>query len=821
MQDLLLRKDAALSSLENELDITQGKVEFLSRELVNRRILTESGSDVFELLRQSEEKCKGMDAALARVRVDLSRSFERGNETEAMLVTKQRELENTKDSLVLATTALADVNGSIKSEETLRKLQTIWAELGVDETFREQVRIALKNCISDTCDRHFAEAALLKSTTQKEIGILKAKRNSMLVALSLPSSHGKIFPGLLTEVESLRDEVSKLEVAFIAANSRRERIISDTISLSSALGIKTSDLPANLQLLIQHIEEPKPSTKSIGRLRRASIMENVKAMVDSISNHIVDTLETVSSPALSHEYGMTFSPDINLEEGFLLRCEEDVAELRVRKSEMLLKNREKVQKIRELSKSLHATVPELVRLVENTLLGDESSLPEWWNSDDVVKLLKMVVVSSPLADSGDIESRCIQLVLETLEIVAGRRQRISSLLRAIVENAQQALLDIVSRELNASEACASFRDALQNLPSLSIDFCQSCISEMEALVVGVEAMTQSEIEALTVVWEALKVSMEERREFWGKIDEENGRSKSTKQDRDHLDELKRTLQKTKNAEDRIVSLVSRGIRVQNELEGKLNKLSAIHNQVEKLRLKQDTKSQVMSLDSEIRILNSKLQDFEEFQCSKQRLLTKKTGSTALLKEARFRKQMKSNFVTKLEQLASLLRSWEAEEGQSFDASLLSEDVRMLLNNPDSMESWIEKRTKLMPSRTVPANTSPRKRSFDDQEGAMIDSNTQRNRLCGELPQRKKVAAVARQTRLHVPSTNDTPVRSPMRKRKTAPREPSDKCLDEEIQNPSTTRLTKRFLTGRKDSKTLPPFGRILSEVSSPNQKDSK
>ena len=150
MQDLLLRKDAALSSLENELDITQGKVEFLSRELVNRRILTESGSDVFELLRQSEEKCKGMDAALARVRVDLSRSFERGNETEAMLVTKQRELENTKDSLVLATTALADVNGSIKSEETLRKLQTIWAELGVDETFREQVRIALKICISDT-----------------------------------------------------------------------------------------------------------------------------------------------------------------------------------------------------------------------------------------------------------------------------------------------------------------------------------------------------------------------------------------------------------------------------------------------------------------------------------------------------------------------------------------------------------------------------------------------------------------------------------------------------------------------------------------------
>ena len=811
-----------MSSLENELEIAQGKVEFLSRDLVNRRVLTESGCDVFELLRQSEEKSKAMDAELARAQLDLSRSNARVRETEAMLVTQKKELENTKDSLVLATAILPDVNGSLKSEETLQNLQTIWVELGVDETCREQVRSALKNCISDTCDRHLAEAALLKSTTEKDIGMLKSKRASMLAALSLPSCNVKRFPGLLTEVESLRDEVSKLEVVFIAASSRRERIISEVMSLSSALGITRSGLPANLQKLIHHIEEPKPLNKSVGRVRRASIMENVQAMVDSLSNNLCDKLGTTSSPLLSHQSGMTFLPERGLEEGFLRRCEEDVAQLRVRKSEMLVKNRERVQKIREMTKSLHVTVPELVRLVERTQKEGKRSLPVWWKSDNVVALLKKVVVSSPLDEDGDVDSQCIQIIFETLEIVADRRQRISSILRAIVENAQQTLLDIVGRELNASEACATFSEALLNLPSLSIDFSQSCISEMEALVVGVEAMTQSEIEALTVVWEALKVSMEERREFWGRINNENGGSNLTKHDSDQLAELERTLAATQNAEDWIVSLVSRGMSVQKELEVKLNKLSAIHKEVEKLRFKQDTKSQVISLDSEIRILNSKLQDFEELQCSKQRLLTKKTGSTPLLKEARFRQQMKSKFVTKLEQLASLLQSWEVEEGQSFDASLLSEDVRMLLNHPHKMESWIEKRTKLMPFRTVPANASPRKRSFDEKEGAVTDSNTYRNGQCAELPPRKKVAAAAGQTRLHGPSTGEIPIKSPMRKRKTAPRALPGKNTEEGNDDFSPTRHTKRFLNvSRKDSTTLPPFGRILSELSSPNQKDSK
>ena len=136
---------------------------------------------------------------------------------------------------------------------------------------------------------------------------------------------------------------------------------------------------------------------------------------------------------------------------------------------------------------------------------------------------------------------------------------------------------------------------------------------------------------------------------------------------------------------------------------RLSKLEGINKEVEKLRSKQDLKSQILSLDSEIRIMNAKLLDFEELQCSKQRLLTKKIGGSTLLKEERFRKQMQSKFLSNLKQLVSSLRSWEKEGNGRFDNSLLSDDVRELLKeDTDQMENWVDMRTKLMRLRTVKA-----------------------------------------------------------------------------------------------------------------------
>jgi len=827
-QELTSRKDAALSSLENELEIAHGKVDSLTRDFVNRKVLMETGDDLFDLLKLHQEKNNALAEELAQVKDAASTSKELFREMKSKLEFQTKELHNTKDSLVLVQTNLEGMSGSIECKETLGKLQTIWEALGVEEASRETIRSALKNCISDTYDRYFSEASLLQLKTVKEVEDLKERRETIRLALRLSESKKKRHKGLLKEVESLRDEVGKLEVRFDTARSRRERIISDTISLASALGITRRDLPPNLQNLMQQIEDMKPSTTTIGRLRRASVLENVQVMVDSISDDFKDKSAKTCLPTSFAHTRVHNLPKGSLEAEFLGRCEDDIAELRVRKSQMLVKNRESVQRIRELAKNLHSTVPGLVSLVEMTLKGTKRLLPMWWNGEDAIELLKNVIVASPRADNWDGDPRCIQLIHEVLETVAERRQRISSLLREVVEKAQEALLDIVGREVDASEAYASFRDALMKLPSLSVDFMQSCTLEIEALTSGVETMTQSEIEALTVVWEALRVSSDDRRDFWGRIDEEISSTKPASQDSDRFARLMQSLKQTQNLEDWMTPLVSRSMIIYHELDVKLNKLSAIHNEVEKLRSKQDAKSQLMSLDSEIRILNSKLQDFDEVQLLQQRNLTKKAGSASLAKEAQFRNQTRSEMTAKLEHLASLLQSWELEERTPFDASLLSDDVRSLLRNPSTIESGIDQRSKLMPSRAPSTKLSPRKRMLQEKQPKYAPKGNGNQQSSGWTPPRKKVADSSRSTRSHGTVTGGEEISiSSTRKRKI-----ESSALRENLPNKSlyggssrntTTSMTRGPTGVRKDSLStiLPPFGRILSEISSPNQKDPK
>ena len=64
----------------------------------------------------------------------------------------------------------------------------------------------------------------------------------------------------------------------------------------------------------------------------------------------------------------------------------------------------------------------------------------------------------------------------------------------------------IKGEIDAREADISFHDALICLPSLSKEHIYACIEEMNVLVSTVRSMTQSEVEALAVVWEALNVS---------------------------------------------------------------------------------------------------------------------------------------------------------------------------------------------------------------------------------------------------------------------------------------------------------------------------
>jgi hypothetical protein len=379
----------------------------------------------------------------------------------------------------------------------------------------------------------------------------------------------------------------------------------------------------------------------------------------------------------------------------------------------------------------------------------------------------------------------------------------------VIEHAQKTLLNIVGREIDASEAYADFHDALYRLPRLSKDLITSCISEVEALIDGIEAMTQSETEALIVVWDALKIPPGERRNFWGIL--EKSESKMETSDKNPF--FEKFSGSAFSSEEWMVDAIATATNTNDTLDIRLKKLEQIHQEVERLRSKQDIKSRILSLDSEIRIMNTKLLDFEELQCNKQRLLTKKNGGAALLKEERFRKQMQGKFAANLKQLVSLLRSWERKENASFDDSLLSDDVRELLKtDPNQMDNWVEKRTKLMTLRTVKAQT-PRKRTFEASNSSSrrhVEKNSSRH-ASGLTPPTKRMAT---SSSVRIGSSSRADTNSVSNLRKQDQKSLGLRVRDVNNGDDGSSRSPKRQKR-KKALISLPPFGRILAD--SPTQ----
>jgi hypothetical protein len=207
--------------------------------------------------------------------------------------------------------------------------------------------------------------------------------------------------------------------------------------------------------------------------------------------------------------------------------------------------------------------------------------------------------------------------------------------------------------------------------------------------------------------------MGDRGKFWGGIDESIRQMESYPGG--PFDDVVRL--STVDGEEWVLAAVKDATRDYRLLETRLFKLEKIHEEVERLRARQDTKSRIISLDSEIRILSSKLNEFEDKKCIKQRLTTKKNTSSNLLKEERFRKQMQSKFTAKLDQLVALLRAWKASEKIGFDQNLLSDDVRMLLRNSD--------RNEFMHLRTVEYKSTSKRGSKSLCEGGSFSLPSKR------------------------------------------------------------------------------------------------
>ena len=703
-------------------------------------------SDALELMRQKDDEIKQLRQEVEQCTRAKDRDELSARETNAKLEKAQVDLCVSKEKLTVAVVALKRSGGAKEVEETLASLQTIWGEVGVAVQDRETSRMQIDRCLENTCSRLLGDANQTRSQTLVDIAHQRQRLLGIYQALGLDDMavnfEASIAVGaadsdtsngtLMQRLGALNEKMDHIMPTYAGALERRSTLASEASSLIRALHPLNEDkISDNIKSMIkskragekrrrvQMPTESTPAAKS-AKKRREDMFRNVEGMVralegedgDAISgdpmqidgddqNHQLDNFKTASAD----EPLPPIEAPRSLSESFLDQCENDIKQLRLMKTELLVSNGDSRSQTQLLAKEMHLRARDVVSLVVHSTKKQRRDFPSWWDPKIVDDVCHIVTSKDAVIRADGSFTKHLNFVRQCLESVASGRRALSQTLKSVVERAYKTLLTVVDGETYASEAYDSFHDALFRLPPLSKEHIRACIDEIETLVTAVEAMSQSEIEALTVVWDAVSITSSERGTFWSDV-EEAVASVQAQGDGPFGD-----LFKTSGAdiEDWVRSSTVDAKKVYRHLNTRLFKLGKIHEEVESQRSKQDAKSKIISLDSEVRILSAKLSDFEEKASSKQRLLTKKMNSTALLKEEKFRKQMQSKFAAKLEALGRLLQDWEQTEGKSFDASLLSDDVRTLLSNPDKSGTWIEQRTAFMHLRTAHQKHGSRRR----------------------------------------------------------------------------------------------------------------
>jgi hypothetical protein len=512
-------------------------------------------------------------------------------------------------------------------------------------------------------------------------------------------------PSLNSQLNSLDQQLNDINPQYRAAIERSLQLKTDAKSLVDDLSIG-DELSSNLQMLLINnrftptkkraslITDQQRMSMETSREARSKMLKNVEQMMknmqtideksslkdhDEKSNHHTDESKERS------EYG-------NLSTLFLDECEEDIKRLRLQKSERLLSNSESLEQINVITKQMHIGSNDLSSIV-NHALKRRNRVLLWWD-ESVAK-----TVYDALSKKGHILvdgafAKHLNVIFDTINGVSKGRQLLSDSLSKVIHEGHAAVLATAKGcGMNVDDLAQSLHEALFNLPPLSNEYVTACIDEMQMLVTAADTISQSEVETLTVLWEGLNRSSSDRGRFWEELDRElNQIEMSTASPFDNV--LKDC---SLDVEEWVLKLSKDAMKVNRMLSVKVFKLNRIHQEVEKLKLTQEAKNGIMSLNSELKLLSAKLIDFEERAGDKQRLLNKKGNSTSLLEEERFRKQMQTLFVTKLESLRQMLSRWESKEGIIEDDDLLSEVVKSML---------LHDKTRFMHLRTT-ANTNLR------------------------------------------------------------------------------------------------------------------
>lgn len=643
-----------------------------------------------------------------KLKEDLRISTVELDDTKKMLTQSKVRQENLERELAVATESASLANAKLrktadveKSRKILSELQHIWGVVGISIDDREAARHQIESSVEDTCLRMLEDSRRLRATTKEEIEELSSKlttictalgRTELISALSEPNFNEK---SMTEHLESLKEKMRDIHPSYLEAMERKSSLKEEARKLINVMELSDDEVSSTIQELMRphdvamgeesHHAPKKPVNKS-GKEYRAEVSNYVEALVKA--------LET-SEPLDGEETTMKSDTDISssLSSDFLDESENDVRKLKLLKSNILAENEEKRLRGSKLAHEMKLSERNIMSHVTQSMKRQNKNLPKWWDASIAEDVSRSFTREDCIVGVSKSYSRHHDIILASLQEISVGRHEMSELLMRIVEKTRMKLNELFEGMIDMKGMQEEWREALSRVPKLSKDHIFSCISEMGALAIGIDSITSEEIESLTHVWGKLNVSSGNRANFWQEVAEVAAREETEDTPFDSI------FQNGVHVENWLASALGDAKESYKTLSIRLSKLDKVHEEVEKLRSMQDIQHKIISRDSEIRILSAKMSDFEREAGNKDRFLSKKMSSAALLEEERFRKHMQATFASKLESVRNLLQEWQ-RYGKEFDSVLLSEEVKGVLHNSDSSDDWVEERTAFMHLSTV-------------------------------------------------------------------------------------------------------------------------
>ncbi len=578
------------------------------------------------------------------------------------------ELAECKEKL-----SVVDVSKEMTKETAtaLAQLQAYWRLLGTDLNEREKVRHELEGCVEEKCNALLKEASRMEHDTRAEIEKLRAENAVMQKALGREVDGG----------ESDDDKSSEKDVKKKTGKKRKGKD-------ASSSGAPTKKEPSRLSLLKQK-EEAEATNEELGpiyekaKTRRVEIEREAKKLLGALEQKESDVSDKLRKFLKSKS-----TDDGIYAEDLLSHCEAELRGMRVMKSELLVKSAEAYEKANRLARETHSGPDDVLALVrtamdkKKVMKATKKNEISWWKESMAKDVCEFVCTDNRAVGTGSLWGKHLRLVVEALDFIAVPRAEVSEALKEVVDGAHKELMRVVDGEDGdlANDAYRMFHQALLSLPRLSPECISVFVDELESLVNAAQIMSESETEALTVLWDALDVEKNERGGFWADLDKRMKNFEKSNQagvDKNVFDTVLDGMS-GKDVEPWLLSALEKCGVAHRKLRARLFRLGAIHGSVESGRAKQECKSAIHRLDSELRIVDARLAQFEEKAGDKSRLVSKKGNGGALLKEEKFRKHMQTKFVGMLGRLRGRLAEWEGREGHAFDLRVLSEEIRNLL-----------------------------------------------------------------------------------------------------------------------------------------------